>query len=71
MDYKSKTWKDFSDVGMLWFVNRILHVFHWVITIDENGVATPARTDVLGFSEETDERKQKAFLDSMLSDLKS
>lgn len=70
MDYKYKTWEEFSDAGMLWFVNRILHVFHWVIVI-QDGVATPARTDVIGFSEETDERKQKAFLESMLNDLQS
>lgn len=60
-----KEWKEFADSGMLWFVNRILHVFHWVIVIDSNGNVHPARTDLLGFSEEVDEMKRSAMLESL------
>lgn len=66
-DYEIKTWMEFRDSGLLWFVNRILHVFGWVLVVkvdtdEETGVvsisADPARTVVLGFPEETDERRR-------------
>lgn len=70
MDYDKRTWTEFMDSGMLWFVNRILHVFGWVIivevdTIDTVGGITkawPARTKVLGFPSECDEEAREKFL---------
>jgi hypothetical protein len=51
-----KSWDEFQQAGMLWFVNRILHVFGWVIILkyDEESVPTvyPARTKWRGFNPE-------------------
>lgn len=51
-----KTWKEFRDSGMLWWINMILHTFGWAITveIEDNGTisdAYPARVKFRGFSE--------------------
>ena len=50
-----KTWKEFRDSKLLWFVNTILHTFGWAITIDiDNGEIVdvyPARVKFRGFSE--------------------
>lgn len=54
------TWEDFRDAGMLWFINRQLHVFGWVLKVvvsieaGEKGKAIgvfPERTTFRGFSE--------------------
>ena len=51
-----KTWKEFRDSGMLWWINMILHTFGWAICldIDNDGSisdAYPARVKFRGFSE--------------------
>ena len=50
-----KTWKEFRDSKLLWFVNMILHVFGWAIVIDinDNEIVDvyPARVQFRGFSE--------------------
>jgi hypothetical protein len=51
----AKTWAEFREAGMMWFANRILHVFGWAIIIeidDETGTEKvyPARTVWRGFS---------------------
>lgn len=53
-----KSWKDFKETGLLWFINTILHTFGWAICVDvnSNGVITnayPARVTFRGFSEES------------------
>lgn len=53
-----KTWKEFRDLKLLWFVNTILHLFGWAIVVvpDDNGNirdAYPARVKFRGFSEES------------------
>ena len=52
-----KTWNEFRETGLLWFVNTILHAFGWAIVIEaEDGKVTdvyPARTSFRGFSIET------------------
>lgn len=69
------TWKDFEKAGLLWFVNRILHVFGWVIVFvedDKTGKIQdiyPARTTMLGFTEEVDEAGQQKFRTAMYDDL--
>jgi hypothetical protein len=69
MSTTRKTWKDFEKAGMLWFVNRLLHIFGWVIVISENEDACfieawPARTTMLGFELEVDEAGQKKFIEA-------
>jgi len=50
-----KTWKEFQDSGLLWFVNMIIHTFGWsiVYNIDDNNQITnvyPARVQFRGFN---------------------
>lgn len=50
-----KTWKEFKDSGLLWWVNSILHTFGWAIVFNmEDGEikeAYPARVNFRGFDE--------------------
>lgn len=50
-----KTWKEFQDAKLLWWVNRILHAFGWAIVFDvvDGTVADvyPARVKFRGFDE--------------------
>lgn len=54
-----KSWKEFQDAKLLWWVNRILHAFGWaiVIGINEQGEINdvyPARVRFRGFDEKTE-----------------
>lgn len=56
-----KSWQEFRETGLMFFVNQILHAFGWALTveIDEDGKATrayPARTKFRGFGEKSIER---------------
>lgn len=50
-----KTWEEFRESGMLWWINRILHTFGWAIVVDiedEKVIsAYPARVKFRGFGE--------------------
>lgn len=51
-----KSWKEFKDSGMLWWINMILHTLGWaiVVDIDDDGTISdvyPARVKFRGFSE--------------------
>ena len=50
-----KSWEEFRDNGMLWFINSILHLFGYAIVYEfENGEIKnvfPARVKFRGFSE--------------------
>ena len=55
-----KTWKEFQDSHLLWWVNRTLHLFGWsiVLIMQEDGSITdafPARVRFRGFIEEDNE----------------
>lgn len=55
------SWKDFRETGLLWYVNRILHVFGLVIVFefDDTGEISrvfPARCKFRGFTEEIDDK---------------
>jgi hypothetical protein len=55
-----KTWKEFKDCKLLWWVNRSLHIFGWAIVYEEetDGTITnvyPARVPWRGFSEAVEE----------------
>lgn len=52
-----KSWKEFKDSGLLWWINTILHTFGWAIVFDveEDGTISevyPARVKFRGFSED-------------------
>lgn len=55
-----KTWKEFKDNGLLWFINTILHTFGWAIVfeMEDNEVVNvyPARVKFRGFDEKTVEK---------------
>ena len=52
-----RTWEEFRDCKMLWWINMILHTFGWAIAIEveDNKVinAYPARVKYRGFREKT------------------
>lgn len=53
-----KTWNEFRNSGLLWWINMILHTFGWAIVLDidkENNIKEvyPARVKFRGFNEET------------------
>jgi hypothetical protein len=57
---EQRTWEQFRDSGLLWLVNRTLHIFGWVIIFEvtssgEVGKVYPARTKFRGFSAESDD----------------
>ena len=53
-----KSWNEFIDSGMLWWINMILHTFGWSITyvLEDDGTISdvyPARVKYRGFSEKS------------------
>ena len=57
---KKKSWEEFYSTGLLWFVNRILQVFGWSITVDfsldssEITDVYPVRNRMRGFDPKTE-----------------
>lgn len=52
-----KSWQEFRESGLLWWINMILHTFGWaiVVYVEEDGTisdAHPARVKYRGFAEE-------------------
>lgn len=52
-----RTWEEFRNDGLLWWINMILHTFGWsiVVVAEDNGVISnvyPARVKFRGFSED-------------------
>lgn len=72
-----KTWKEFRQCGLLWFINMILHTFGWalVVDIDDNGEITncyPARVKFRGFDIDTNTKGYIAvseYLKNNINDL--
>jgi hypothetical protein len=60
-----KSWQEFRDAGLLWWINMILHTFGWAIvyTVEDDGTITnvyPARVKFRGFdTKNNDEGYQK------------
>lgn len=56
---KKKTWEEFKNTGLLWFINTILHAFGWAIVLEcDNKVITafPARVRFRGFSQQANDK---------------
>lgn len=73
---KKKTWDEFRETGLLWFINSILHVFGWAIVVNIEGKkvidAYPARVYFRGFSEEINSKgyeKVTHYLNENINDL--
>jgi hypothetical protein len=70
-----KTWQEFSDTGLLWWINRTLHLFGWAIVyqVEDNGAISdvyPARCTFRGFVEETEQEKFKVLSAYMRDNIK-
>lgn len=55
---KRKTWEEFRESGMLWWINMILHTFGWAIVFEYDKKQKiervyPARVKFRGFDEKT------------------
>ena len=54
------TWKEFQGTGLIWWINRMLHLFGWAIVFEVDGEAGevvrvyPARCKFRGFSAATE-----------------
>ena len=74
---EEKTWKEFRESGLLWFVNTILHLFGWAIVVytNDNGDienVSPARVSWRGVSGELNEKGYKSitkYLSENIEDL--
>jgi len=57
---KKRTWNEFRETGLLWWINRLLHTFGWAIVFevepDDGSVSNvyPARCRFRGFDEKTE-----------------
>ena len=58
-DIEKKTWEEFRETGLLWFINTTLHVFGWAIVVDvvDDKITSvyPARVKFRGFKEEVND----------------
>ena len=55
-----RTWKEFQEAGLLWWINRILHTFGWAIVFVVEGSGEisdvyPARVKFRGFDAKDEE----------------
>ena len=55
-----KTWLEFRDTGLFWWINHILHTFGWAIVIEFDSNKDlidcyPARVKYRGFSTESND----------------
>jgi hypothetical protein len=71
-----RTWEEFREAGLLWWVNRALHLFGWAICCEvtdsiETGTvleAYPARVKFRGF-DHNDEAEQFKLLTRHIADI--
>ena len=58
-ELERRSWTEFKEAGLVWWVNRTLHLFGWCIVFEfDEGDFTvyPARTDRRGFPSDTEAR---------------
>lgn len=67
-----ESWRAFRETGLLWWVNRTLHLFGWTIslTVEEDGTVTAARPERVRFRgfERKDEEEGFRMLHDYLAD---
>jgi hypothetical protein len=54
-----RTWEEFRETKLLWWINRLLHTFGWAIVYDFDSDGQlfsvfPARVDPRGFTEKSE-----------------
>tara|TARA_R110000851_G_scaffold208210_1_gene360573 strand:+ start:152 stop:391 length:240 start_codon:yes stop_codon:yes gene_type:complete len=72
---KKRTWAEFREIGLLWWINRLLHTFGWAICFDpDSGECYPARCKFRGFDEKSEDegfaKMQDNFTQEHLHDVK-
>lgn len=74
---EEKTWGEFRESGLCWFINTILHMFGWALVFEiEDGMPIrcyPARVVFRGFDDDTSTegyKKVTNFLKKNIDDLK-
>lgn len=78
--FERRSWKEFQGTGLLWFMNRTLHLFGWAVVLVTEGEgeeekvidAYPARTSCRGFPDDVEDEgfnKVYQFLDHNIEDL--
>lgn len=65
-----RTWQEFRDAGLLWWVNRGLHLFGWaiVVAVETDGSISdvyPARVTFRGFTDDAEARGFKRLTSHM------
>jgi len=66
---EQREWQEFRELGLLWWVNRILHPFGWVICfVEETGQCFPARCKFRGFAKKVDNEGFKKIQDNFTQD---
>jgi hypothetical protein len=70
-----KTWDEFRKTGLLWWINRSLHLFGWsiVVEVGEDGavsVSYPAKTSWRGFDEIAEQEGFAELTNYIASDIR-
>ena len=59
MRIEGRSWQEFQETGLLWWVNRGPHLFGWAIVLETDGAtvvtAYPARVPYRGFDRADEE----------------
>lgn len=74
---EEKSWSEFQEAGLLWWINMLLHTFGWAIVLDiQDGNIKrvyPARVRFRGFGEKDNTdgyRKISSFMQANAEQLK-
>lgn len=71
-----KTWQEFRNAGLLFFINSILHVFGWAIVVEvdkdtqEITACYPARVTFRGFDENSQTEEHIKIADYLAENAK-
>ena len=64
-----RSWQEFQRSGLLWFVNRTLHLFGWALVFEMDGDTVvrvyPARTRFRGFEQSMEEQGFKMLTETI------
>ena len=64
-----RSWQEFQQSGLLWFVNRTLHLLGWALVFEMDGDAVvrvyPARTRFRGFEQSMEEQGFKMLTETI------
>jgi len=71
---EKRSWEEFRANGMLWWVNRILHLFGWAIAFemdDDNNIKEvyPVRCKFRGFGSESETRGFKKLTNYLVTNI--